>query len=129
MVDQKHPGKLISTAIFSELDQAYKMKKQSIKVWLDRGCVDFVTPMIYYYEADQIFTALKKLDEQCGHFRCFTGLYTTYHGQSVNDLSEHIAASECAGAEGFVLFDSAKTFFEAKEDYMTFLKERYGNKN
>lgn len=126
MVDEKHPGKLLSTAIFSELDQAYKMKKQSIKVWLDRGYVDFVTPMIYFYEAEQIYTALKKLDGECGHFTCFTGLYTTYHKQTVGALEEHIQASYDAGADGIVLFDAAKTFFDAADDYKSFLAKKFG---
>ena len=129
MLQEKHPGKLISTAVFPELDVSYNKKKQTISVWLEKGYIDMVTPMVYFYEAPKVFEAVQKIKSMCYSAYCYTGLYTTYHGQSVNDLSEHIAASECAGAEGFVLFDSAKTFFEAKEDYMTFLKERYGNKN
>jgi uncharacterized lipoprotein YddW (UPF0748 family) len=129
MLQEKHPGKLISTAVFPELDVTYNKKKQTISVWLEKGYIDMVTPMVYFYEAPKVFEAVQKIKSMCYSAYCYTGLYTTYHGQSVNDLSEHIAASECAGAEGFVLFDSAKTFFEAKEDYMTFLKERYGNKN
>ncbi|MBQ9978157.1 MAG: family 10 glycosylhydrolase [Clostridia bacterium] len=126
MVNEKHQGKLISTAIFSELDQAYKMKKQSIRVWLDRGYVDFVTPMIYFYDAAQVYDALKKLKDLCGSLPCYTGLYTTYHKQTVAELDEHIKASEAAGADGIVLFDAAKTFFEAQEDYATYLSEKFG---
>ena len=32
MVDKKHPGKLVSTAIFPEIDQTYNFKKQSINI-------------------------------------------------------------------------------------------------
>lgn len=126
MVNEKHQGKLISTAIFSELDQAYKLKKQSIRVWLDRGYVDFVTPMIYFYDAAQVYDALKKLKDLCGELPCYTGLYTTYHKQTVAELDEHIKASEAAGADGIVLFDAAKTFFEAQEDYATYLSRKFG---
>lgn len=129
MVNEKHQGKLISTAIFSELDQAYKLKKQSIRVWLDRGYVDFVTPMIYFYDASQVYDALKKLKGLCGELHCYTGLYTTYHKQTVAELDEHIKASEAAGADGIVLFDAAKTFFEAEEDYAAYLSSKLNENN
>lgn len=129
MVNEKHPGRLISTAIFPELDQAYKMKKQSIRVWLDRGYVDFVTPMIYFYDASQVYDALKKLKGLCGELHCYTGLYTTYHKQTVAELDEHIKASEAAGADGIVLFDAAKTFFEAEEDYAGYLSNKLNGNN
>lgn len=126
MVDKKHPGKLISTAIFPEIEQTYYKKKQSIKVWLDNRYVDMVTPMVHFYGAAQICESVKELKEMSGDIRCYTGLYTTYHNQLINELSEHIDASFKAGAEGFVLFDSAKTFFESAQDYRSFLSERFG---
>ncbi|MBR2380894.1 MAG: family 10 glycosylhydrolase [Clostridia bacterium] len=117
MINEKHRGKLISTAVFAEVGQTYHLKKQNIKVWLDNGYVDFVTPMVYFYEAEQIFESVSKMKAMCGGIPCYSGLYTTYHNQTTSELAEHIKASERAGAEGFVLFDAAKTFFEAKEDY------------
>ena len=53
-------------------------------------------------------------------------MYTTYHNQDNSQLQQHIEASNSAGADGFVLFDAAKTFFDAKYDYETFLVEQYG---
>ena len=128
MVNSNHPGKKISTAVFSEIEQTYHLKKQSICVWLERGYVDFVTPMVYYYEASQVFEAIQKLKAFCKGVKCYTGLYTTYHKQSIEDLASHIDASESAGADGLVLFDAAKTFFEAEQDYKSFLAERYKRK-
>ena len=126
MVDVKHTGKLVSTAIFPEIDQTYQMKKQNIKAWIDNGYLDMVTPMVHFYSASQIFTAVSNLRLICNGVRCYTGLYTTYHNQTIDELSEHIKACIDAGSEGFVLFDAAKTFFEAKEDYKSFLCQKYG---
>lgn len=126
MIHQKHPGKIASTAVFSELAAAYRMKKQTISVWLEKKYIDMVTPMVYFYEADKVFEAVKGMKAMCNGIHCYTGLYTTYHDQSSTELAEHIAASERAGAEGFVLFDSNKTFFEAKENYEDFLAELSG---
>ena len=121
MINEKHSGKLISTAVFAEIGQTYELKKQNIKVWLDNGYVDFVTPMVYFYEADQIFESVSKMKSICGDIPCYTGLYTTYHKQTPNELLDHIDASKRAGANGFVLFDAAKTFFEATENYKDIL--------
>lgn len=126
MIHEKHPGKIASTAVFSELDAAYRMKKQTIRVWLEKKYIDMVTPMVYFYETDKVFNSVKELKAMCNGIHCHTGLYTTYHDQSVADLAEHLDASDRAGAEGFVLFDSNRTFFEAKEKYEDFLAEQYG---
>ena len=128
MVDNNHKGRLISTAVFPEIELTYQIKKQNIKAWVDNKYIDMVTPMVYSYEAHQVFESVKKLKALCGDINCYTGLYTTYHNQSVTELAEHIKASADAGAEGFILFDAAKTFFEAKEDYMSFLSKEFGNK-
>ena len=129
MVESKHSDKLISTAVFAEIGQTYNLKKQNIKAWLDNGYVDFVTPMVYFYEADQIFESVSKMKSICNGIKCYTGLYTTYHKQTTSELEEHIEASNRAGANGFVLFDAAKTFFEATEDYRGLLNKLYGKNN
>ncbi len=126
MVNTKHQGKMISTAVFPELDQAYQNKKQDIRTWLNEGYIDIVTPMVYFYEASQIKSAVEQMMQFCGDAYCYTGLYTTYHNQDNSQLQQHIEASNSAGADGFVLFDAAKTFFDAKYDYETFLVEQYG---
>ena len=95
-------------------------------MWVDSGWIDIVTPMVYFYEAPQISDAVKRLKVMCSNARCCTGLYTTYHNQSPETLAEHIAASDGAGADGVVFFDSAKTFFQASEDYIGYLKEVFG---
>ena len=128
MVNTKHNGKLISTAVFAEIGQTYNLKKQNIKVWLENGYVDFVTPMVYFYEASQIFESVGKMKSICGDIECYTGLYTTYHKQTTDELAAHIDASDKAGANGFVLFDAAKTFFEATEDYRGFLNSTFGKR-
>ena len=126
MVTERHPGKLISTAVFSEVEMTYKLKKQNVRVWLERGYINMVTPMVYFYEAEQVYEAVKKLTDICSGVNCYSGLYTTYHSQTVEELNEHIDVSLKAGAKGIVLFDSAKTFFENNVDYPTYLKEKFG---
>ena len=129
MLCSEYPGKLISTAVFPEIQQTYQKKKQNIKAWLDAGYIDIVTPMVYFSEATDVYNAVKGLKDICGGTLCYTGLYTTYHKQTVPELQSHIEASERAGADGLVLFDSAKTFFENEVDYMSFLSVNYGESN
>lgn len=127
MVDEKHAGAWVSTAIFPEIEQTYNFKKQSIKAWLDNKYVDMVTPMVHFYSATQVGEAVKNLKAMCNGAKCYTGLYTTYHNQTTDELDAHIEASKAAGAEGTILFDAAKTFFEAKQDYHSFLSQKYGS--
>lgn len=124
MLGSKYAGRLVSTAVFPELDVSYNLKKQTIRVWLEKKYIDMVTPMVYFYEADKVFTAVEGIKSMCLGARCYTGLYTTYHKQTVSELDAHISASKRAGADGFVLFDSAKTFFDTAENYEDFLAER-----
>jgi hypothetical protein len=85
-----------------------------------------VTPMVYFYEAEQVYEAVKKLTDMCSSINCYSGLYTTFHNQTIDDLDSHIKMSLEAGAKGIVLFDAAKTFFENNVDYPTYLKEKFG---
>ena len=125
MIAAKHPGKRISTAVFPEIGQSYYYKKQNIRVWLNNHYIDMATPMVHFYEADKVYDAVKNMKSLCGDIQCYTGLYTTYHKQTPEELFDHIKASKEGGADGFVLFDSAKTFCEATEDYRGFLAENF----
>ena len=123
MMRSKYPTKLLSTAVFSELDEAYYKKKQDVREWLRCGALDFVTPMVYSYSADDVRAQVKSMTQMCQGVRCSAGLYATYHKQSADDLLSHINAAVESDSDGFVLFDAAKTFFEADEDYKSALFE------
>jgi uncharacterized lipoprotein YddW (UPF0748 family) len=77
MLVNKYAGRLVSTAVFPELDVSYNLKKQTIRVWLEKKYLDMVTPMVYFYEADKVFTAVEGIKSMCLGARCYTGLYTT----------------------------------------------------
>lgn len=126
MVNSRHKGVLLSTAVFPEVEQTYILKKQDIRTWLGNGYIDIITPMVYFYDAERIASAVRDIREIAPHTYCYTGLYTTYHNQSVSELAAHIRASDGAGADGFVLFDSAKTFFDSAENYGSYLREQFG---
>ena len=49
MVNERHAGKLISTAVFSEVEMTYRLKKQNVRAWIDNGYINMVTPMVYFY--------------------------------------------------------------------------------
>ncbi len=126
MVHQKHPDRMISVAVHPDISNAYHQKKQDFVTWVDSGYIDFVTPMVYYYNASQISSSLKTMLAKFGSVYCYSGLYTTYHDQSTSELGAHIHASDSCGADGFVLFESVKTFFTPANDYAGFLAEHYG---
>ena len=84
--------------------------------------------MVHFYGAAQVHESVKELKSMCGNISCYTGLYTTYHNQPIAELADHVKASDNGGADGFVLFDSAKTFFENTENYMRFLSKNFGKR-
>ncbi len=125
MVNEKHRDAIISVAIHPDISSAYNQKKQDFLTWIENGYIDVVTPMVYYYGASQISSALREMLARFQGVYCYSGLYTTYHNQSVDELEAHIGASYSSGADGFVLFESVKTFFNTSFDYKGFLKNKY----
>ena len=126
MVNEKHSDAIISVAIHPDISSAYNQKKQDFLTWIENGYIDVVTPMVYYYGASQISSALREMLARFQGVYCYSGLYTTYHNQSVDELEAHIGASDSSGADGFVLFESVKTFFNPSQDYAGYLSESYG---
>jgi len=126
MVSEKHRECVISVAVHPDIDSAYKQKKQDFVEWINRGYIDVVAPMAYYYDAGQISSVLKAMLSEFKGVYCYSGLYTTYHDQSTAELERHIMASEACYADGFVLFESAKTFFNPANDYFGYLSDKYG---
>ncbi len=126
MVNKKHRDSIISVAVHPDINNAYNQKKQDFITWVEKGYIDVVTPMVYYYSASQISSALSEMLPKFDGVYCYSGLYTTYHNQSTDELEAHINASDNAGADGFVLFESVKTFFTPKYDYSGFLFDTFG---
>ena len=129
MVNDKHRESIISVAVHPDINSAYSQKKQDSITWVDNGYIDVVTPMVYYYSSSQIYSALKEMLAKFDGVYCYAGLYTTYHSQSTNELRSHIDASEGGGTDGFVLFETVKTFFDPSQDYAAFLRASYGTAN
>ena len=122
-VNENHRDRIISIAVHPDIANAYNQKKQDFITWVESGYIDVVTPMVYYYTASQISSALKEMLPKFENVYCYAGLYTTYHDQSTGELEAHIRASEKAGADGYVLFESVKTFFNPAHSYAEFLSQ------
>ena len=126
MVKEKHACNIVSVAVHPDIDSAYNQKKQDFSTWIDEGYIDVITPMIYYHDTHQISSTIKKLLAIFKGVYCYTGLYTTYHDQTVDELENHINTSNLCGADGFVLFESVKTFFTPSHNYAEMLSKKYG---
>ena len=125
MINEKYRDRIISVAVHPDINSAYNQKKQDFITWVDNGYIDVVTPMVYYYDSYQISSALKDMMARFNGVYCYSGLYTTYHNQSTAELEKHITASDDCGADGFILFESAKTFFDPSYDYADYLAKKY----
>ena len=122
-VNESHRDRIISIAVHPDIANAYNQKKQDFITWVESGYIDVVTPMVYYYTASQVSSALREMLPKFENVYCYAGLYTTYHDQSTDELEAHIRASENAGADGYVLFESVKTFFNPAYRYADFLSQ------
>ena len=120
-VNKKHRDAVISIAVHPDASNAYNTKKQDFITWVENGYIDIVTPMVYYYTASQISYALEEMLPKFKSVYCYAGLYTTYHDQSTAELEAHINAAKSAGADGYVLFESVKTFFNPAHGYAEYL--------
>lgn len=125
MINEKYRDRIISVAVHPDINSAYNQKKQDFISWVNKGYIDVVTPMVYYYDSYQISSALRDMMARFEGVYCYSGLYTTYHNQSTTELEKHINASDGCGADGFILFESAKTFFDPSYDYADYLAKKY----
>lgn len=103
-VRKNHEGRLVSTAIFPEPENAYNTKKQDFLTWINRGYIDIVTPMAYYNNPAQLKNALNLMGKGCEKCFCYAGLAATYHNLSDAEVLKQLNVAEETGMDGFVFF-------------------------
>lgn len=123
MVSQKHPDKLLSTAIFPEPRQSYNTKKQDFAKWIKSGYLDIVTPMAYYDDNATLRSALTEMLKDCSSCYCYAGLSSTYHNLSNDKVLSQLDVCSQTGADGFVLFGSKSVL--NNNGYIELLHEQF----
>lgn len=125
MVKQKHPGVLLSTAVFPEQGKSFGDKKQDFNTWLARGYLDIITPMAYYDDIATLKSALKAMLPDLADCYCYAGISPTYHNLPENQVVAQMQTAVETGADGFVFFGSQSILNEPK--YIQLLEEKLAN--
>lgn len=127
---QVKPGLLVSAAVFADFDDAYKLRGQDWKTWLQNGYVDAVAPMAYGTSTAKVAAQIQDA-VQCAHANgrmVFAGIGAWHI--PVASTVEKIAAARSIGADGEVLFsyggvthDGATTAYLDKVSSACFAKQ------
>ncbi len=97
----------VSAAVYSNLNDAKKNVGQDWVEWLQKGIVDFVSPMDYRPSVALFQGDLTRQRADAGQFanRIRPGIGLTVNNLSKEELQRQIQAVRAAGMEGFILFE------------------------
>ncbi len=105
---KKHPGLKLSAAVFPDANAALTLKHQDWALWGRNGWIDFFAPMT-------LTSGLKVIDRDTrtmvqatdNRVPVYSGIFGPFNDNSAELVLSQIDTARMAGANGFVLFDSA----------------------
>lgn len=100
---------LLSTAVFSSINETKSNKKQDWQTWFKNGWIDIATPMAYFDSSADVQEGVTAMIWAAGT-KCYyyTGLASSYRGLPAYENNYQIQASYDAGANGYVIFCSTQ---------------------
>lgn len=118
---KKEKGIILSTAVFSSINESKDSKKQDWQTWFKKGWIDIATPMAYFDAATDVLTGVSNMILAAGT-KCYyyTGLASSYRGLPAYENVYQIEASYEGGANGYVIFCSTQIM--GHEDVQSVLK-------
>lgn len=101
------PKSQVSAAVYSNLNDAKRNVGQDWVEWLQKGIVDFVSPMDYRPSAALFQGDLTRQRTDAGEFanRIRPGIGLTVNNLSKQELQRQIQAVRAAGMDGFIIFE------------------------
>jgi uncharacterized lipoprotein YddW (UPF0748 family) len=105
---RRRPGLRISAAIFPDANSALTLKHQDWKTWGRNGWLDFYAPMT-------LTSALKVIEHDTKNMARATenkipvtaGIFGPFNDNSADQVLSQLNTARQAGAQGYVLFDTA----------------------
>ncbi len=102
----RHPGIVISAAVFPDPAGALRTVGQDWPSWLQTGAAAFVCPMNYYASTSESVAAFLRQAERTGRPRqLLPGIGVTSLRLDATETQNQINALQQAGAPGFILFE------------------------
>lgn len=117
---KRHPGVVVSAAVFPDRDDAYRHRYQDWAGWLQEGILDVVVPMAYTVD-DRTFRSqvTGAVDAAGGGARVWAGIGA--YRNSVEGTLRKIETARGLGAGGVVLFSydwAVRKGVEGRESYL-----------
>ncbi len=104
-----NPKIQISAAVFMPLEEARATKFQNWRLWVEKGWLDFICPMIYTHDQQAVATQTAEMVEQLGgRARVYPGL-GAYLGIGPMRLVEQVSLGRDSGGDGVVMFSWRST--------------------
>jgi len=96
----------ISTAVFPDMEHAKTAKSQNWAEWIEKGYLDFISPMAYLDFPDAVKSDVKFMVDNYGQVSNYAGICPMFHKLRPIESAKQVEAVRQAGAKGVVFFDS-----------------------
>lgn len=96
----------LSTAIFGERHKAIMFKCQDWCTWADRDWLDFVSPMAYFADPEDIRKEVQHMVENYGKAPNVAGISPMYNRMPIIETTRQVEACREAGAKGVAFFEA-----------------------
>ncbi len=109
----------ISTSVFGNPTEAIDLKNQNWPEWIEKGYLDFISPMAYLDFPDAVKDEVENMVDNYGQVNNYAGISPMYHKLPPVESVKQVMAVREAGARGVVFFDSK----DLSSDQIVALKE------
>lgn len=96
----------LSTAVFGNPDEAIRLKCQNWLYWTKQGWLDYIFPMAYLNDAEDVEKEIRYMVENYGEVPNVSGLSPMYGHLPVIESTKQVEACRRAGAAGVAFFET-----------------------
>lgn len=96
----------LSTAVFGNPDEAVRLKCQNWLYWTKQGWLDYIFPMAYLADAEDVEREIRHMVENYGEVPNISGLSPMYGHLPVIESTKQVEACRRAGAAGVAFFET-----------------------
>ena len=104
LLREKSPRTIISTSPYGIITDAREIYMQDTLLWMEKGYVDVVLPMIYTDDAEYYGRVVGEYSRLSNMALQYGGIYVMYNGGSILLNQEQVVAAVSAGSGGYSFF-------------------------
>lgn len=96
----------LSTAVFGEPKEAIRLKCQDWLHWVKQGWLDYIFPMAYLSDAEDVEREIKYMVDNYGEAPNISGISPMYSHLPIIESTKQVEACRRAGAAGVAFFET-----------------------